>query len=45
MGAFKMPAIADGMPASVRSRAFCSPNAPKYSIIAMPPLRNERLLA
>ena len=44
-GALKMPAMAETVPDSVRRRAICGPKAPKYCIIAMPPLTNERLLS
>ena len=34
-GALKIPAMAPGMPASVRSRAVCGPKALKYSVMAI----------
>ena len=37
--------MAETVPDSARKRAFCVPKAPKYSIIAMPPLRNDRLFS
>ena len=44
-GALRMPAMAETVPHSLRSRSICAPNAPKYCIMAMPPLRSARLSA
>ncbi len=45
IGALRMPEMAETVPESARKRAFWVPKAPKYSIMAIPPFRKERLCA
>ena len=44
IGALKMPEMAETVPDSRRSRAICGRKRLKYSIIAIPPLRNDRVV-